>query len=734
MNKMDFYRNMLLENVGATAERKIDRILWIAPEGSAVVLVQVNDKDALPRNCTTIEIEELLKDGALRCLSSDPFADLSRDEENVSELHRKRRDKAWSIIAPIIELPGAGAFDPKKRGPAVKRISQATNTSKRIIYWYLRRYWQGGHRKNALLPKYKNSGAPGKNRQDTETKRGRPRNLTKLNGSPPGVNITTETRRLFRLGIKTYFENAKDPTKRTLREAYRRTMERFFNDNFEIVNGIYTPVMPPVSDLPTFEQYRYWFLKDGDSDGSLKARVGERRYNLKYRALGGDAAAGAYGPGSVFQVDSTIGDVYLVSSIDRKRSIGRPTIYMLVDVFTRMITGFCAVVENPNYCAAMLALENTAQDKVTFCATHGITISETEWPSHFLPEMLVADRGELLGNKSNHLVDAFGIRISNTPPYRADLKPFIERMFGTLNQNLIHLLPGAVPKPHQRGENDYRLDARLDIKEFRKAVIHFILQHNRSRIEGYRPRDFMVTDSVEPRPMDLWAWGIKNRSGHLLTPDEEFIKLNLLPGDQATVTEKGIRFRKVYYTCERAVKEHWFATARQNGSWRMDIAYDPRDTSTLILRLPKSNAIERCQLMRTSSQFEGRSWEDVDDFFSALEQMKDDSRSGDLQGGANYHANIDALVKGAKAKTEATLDGVSKAVRIHGIRANRKAEREFERRAGLGDVVPDGESTSITVIPNEISLEAGCAPENYVGLPMDIETLEQQREELCKSQ
>jgi putative transposase len=731
---MDFYKNTLLEYIDATVERKIDRVLWISPEGSTVVLIQINDKHALPRFCKAAELDDLLKIGALRRLQSDPFSDPSRDEENIAESYQKYRDGAWSLIAPVIQMPGTDAFDRRKRGPTVEKIYRSTRTSKWLIYQNLRRYWQGGQTKNALLPKFKNCGAAGLDRRASKSKRGRPRNLTKINGSPPGVNITTETRRLFRLGIKTFFENTKDPTKRTLREAYRRTMERFFNNNFEMVNGIYTPVMPPVSDLPTFEQYRYWFLKDGNSDNSLKARVGERRYNLTYRALGGDAAAGAYGPGSVFQVDSTIGDVYLVSSIDRKRSIGRPTIYMLVDVFTRMITGFCAVVENPNYCAAMLALENTAQDKVAFCATHGITISEAEWPSHFLPETLVADRGELLGNKSNHLVDAFGMRISNTPPYRADLKPFIERMFGTLNRNLIHLLPGAVPKPHQRGENDYRLDARLDIKEFRKAVIHFILHHNRSRIEGYRPRDFMVTDSVEPRPMDLWAWGIKNRSGHLLTPDEEFVKLNLLPGDQATVTEKGIRFRKVYYTCDRAVKEHWFATARQSGSWRIDIAYDPRDTSTLILRLPKSNAIERCQLMRACSEFERRSWEDVDDFFSALDRMKDDSRSGDLQGGANYHANIDALVKSAKAKTEATLDGVRKAVRTNGIRANRKVEREFERSAGLGDVVPDGESTSIKVTPNEISPQGGSAPENYVGLPMDIETLEQQREELCKSQ
>lgn len=148
----------------------------------------------------------------------------------------------------------------------------------------------------------------------------------------------------------------------------------------------------------------------------------------------------------------------------------------------------------------MLALENTVCNKVEFCSRYGVTISGAEWPSEHLPEMLVADRAELLGNNSNHLVDAFGIRISNTPPYRADLKPFIERMFLSLNHELVHRLPGAVLKPHERGERDYRLDAALNLTEFRKALIHFILHHNRSRVEAYRPRDSIMRGAQKARP------------------------------------------------------------------------------------------------------------------------------------------------------------------------------------------------------------------------------------------
>jgi len=299
---------------------------------------------------------------------------------------------------------------------------------------------------------------------------------------------------------------------------------------------------------------------------------------------------------------------------------------------------------------------------------------------------------------------------------------------------LIHSLPGAVLKPHERGERDVRLDATLNLTEFRKALIHFILHHNRSRVEGYRPRDFMVTDAVAPRPVDLWEWGIANRSGHLLERDHEFVRQNLLPGAQATVTERGIRFRGLYYTCDRAVKEQWFAEARQKRSWRIEITYDPRSTSTVYLRLPEAQAAEGCKLMQASAQFEGRSWEDVDDFFAALSQMKEESRSRELQSGANYRAQIDDLVNNAKAQAEAGRDGQSKAARIRGIRANRKIEREIERRTSIGDVAPEAGTVPANVVPTQGSPVGDAATDAYVGPPRDLETLEQQREEICKRQ
>src|SRR5207249_2379993 len=147
-----------------------------------------------------------------------------------------------------------------------------------------------------------------------------------------------------------------------------------------------------------------------------------------------------------------------VSSLDRKRIVGRPTLYLCIDVFSRLIVGFAALIQPPSYMAAALALENAATDKQRFCASLGIPISPDDWPCQHLPECLIADRGELEGPMADNIVNSLHVRVSNTAPYRADWKAIVERSFRTVNDQVLHWMPGAVDKNYERGQRDYRLD------------------------------------------------------------------------------------------------------------------------------------------------------------------------------------------------------------------------------------------------------------------------------------
>src|SRR5205085_842433 len=102
------------------------------------------------------------------------------------------------------------------------------------------------------------------------------------------------------------------------------------------------------------------------------------------------------GPGSVYEIVTIVADIYLVNALDRQRIIGRPVIYLVVDVLSNLITGMNVSLEGPNELGTMMALENMAQDKVVFCKKHGFDITEDEWPSHHLPQAIHTDQRELL--------------------------------------------------------------------------------------------------------------------------------------------------------------------------------------------------------------------------------------------------------------------------------------------------------------------------------------------------
>ena len=77
-------------------------------------------------------------------------------------------------------------------------------------------------------------------------------------------------------------------------------------------------------------------------------------------------------------------------------------------------------LENASWVSAMEALANAVSDKLDYCASFGIEITEDMWPTVGLPEAIIGDRGEMLGRHVEVLSKAFNVGIENTPPYRAD--------------------------------------------------------------------------------------------------------------------------------------------------------------------------------------------------------------------------------------------------------------------------------------------------------------------------
>src|SRR6266496_5113326 len=434
------------------------------------------------------------------------------------------------------------------------------------------------------------------------------------------------------------------------------------------------------------DQFRYIHEKYDDLTQRSTSREGERRFALRYRAILGESTHMADGPGSLCQGDATIGDIHLVSSRDRSRLIGRPVIYIIIDVFTRLIVGFSVSLEGPSWVGMMLALYNATVDKVAYCKEYGIDITQDMWPSYGLPEAILGDRGELEGYDSTNLVDSLDIDVANTSPYRCDWKAICEHNFRIISDDVIHWKPGAVYTKRERGDDDYRLEACLTLPEFREMMIRCILKHNNhDRMDWYDLDEFMITDHVEPYTIELWNWGVTHRTGHLRKKEDEVIQFKLLPREPGSVTEFGIYFKGAHYTCERAIKEQWFVKARNRGRKPVTVAYDPRKLDTIYLLdkegkpLNKEGKPEACELVeRERGKYQGRDWFEILDYFELQKQAEEASRLRQYQAEAEFNAQIDSIVKHAQEKTAQATKGMSKAAHLSNMQGNRQDERDDE--------------------------------------------------------
>jgi putative transposase len=702
------------ETVPSKKESLLERILYIEQELIFVIELSINpclEKKVLPYERTKTEILRGLADGFAFRRTVDPYGKYANPKKEHLEKHKAVRDKTWDIIGEIV-YKEPDIYIPELRGPLIKQVVEYHKVYKRIVYKYIVRWWVGGMVKNALLPSFDNCGGPEKDRiieitsstqsdscNDTKVpvKRGRPSILQKQNPEWSGINITEDIKNTFKIAIRLFYDKREA---RPLRAAYQEMTAKMYNVGNKMDRGTLVAVIPPSYTIPSFDQFRYWHQKLQDYDKSLRKRLG-KKYDLTARAILGDSTDMAQGPGSLYMIDATIADVYLVSTLNPHRIIGRPILYWVKDVLTRMIVGLYVGLEGPSWTSAQMAIVNTTSDKVAYCAEFGVEITKEEWPVQNLCEKFVGDGGELLSINSDALIEKLGISVSNCSPYRGDMKAIVEREFGIANEKVIKWIPGAV---HNRepGEKDHRLDAKINITQFTRLMIGHVLEHNlANRLKDYRLGWDMIKDEVEPIPIEIWNWAKVNRSGQLRAKTPDTIKLALMPTAEATVTKAGILFKGMYYSCDLAIREQWFIKARNKKSWRIEVSFDTRKPQIIYIVL-KDKTVVPCNRMEfEDKRFKNATHEEIEDYF-ALQNVKDKLHETErLQSAARLIAQREAEVAEAVARQKAEpKPDESNAKRVRDIPENRKEEKKRLAEKEAFDLTNGRKrSESATVLP-----------------------------------
>lgn len=669
INTLIEFRNKELEVIA------IERVLWISPNLEDVVLFNINkDQPYIPTLKFFSELEEELLTQYVSILTVDPYKELNAPEQDYLEKHKKIRDEKWLIIKDYVESEPY-IFEPDLLKEMVAEIKRKTGKNSKRIYSILREYWRGGKTINALLPNYANSGGRGKPKQLKDKKIGRPSKLSIEKGIK-GVNVTDTDKGIFEIGIKNFYIGKKT----TLKKAYEETIQKYYIAGYKSINGAVVPIVLPNDQIPNYRQFLNWYNSNFNVKEKIINKNGERKYHLNHRPIIGDATNKAMGPGDIFEIDATIGDIYLVSEIDRSRIIGRPVIYIVKDVYTRMVAGVYVGLEGPSWVAAMMALENTTTNKKEYCKKLGIDIEEEDWPCEHLPKQIKADKGELESKNADNLVASLGIQIINAPPYRADLKGIVERHFRIVNDRIKqHWMPGIVHKDFkERGGRDYRLDAKLTLKAFERVIVLTIIEHNNSIINGYSLEKEMMKINLLPTPLNLWNWGLQNRSGLLKTVDRDLIRLNLMPTEGASVTAEGILFNKMSYSSNYCLENAWFEKARIK-RWKEEIFYDPRDVQHIYIKIQGNNFV-KCDLVGANEGYSQYRLEDVQEQQFVMAVNKEVQATPQRQLKIDTDTQIKEILKMEKKDTNEMFNpNISKAAKIKDIRENRKKEKELLR-------------------------------------------------------
>lgn len=620
-----------------------------------IFIIELCEKTKWPQVIELGELNNLFNSN--EAIEVNNSRDMTMKNLDITEEIIKKRDFYYEIICFLIKnSPENEIFYSKSRkviiDRAIEKYKLGYSSIKRIFCNYLK----SGKILDSLIPKFYNCGGRGKERVVNKNQ---------------GVSIDNDVKRFFRQGINKYYNTSK---KNTVKTCYELIIRDYLKAN-------------PNSEFPTLKQFYYWHSKltKDNKRNEIAKRYGDRIYQQKGRAIIGNSLQDAGSPAELYQIDSTILDVYIVSKLNRNLIVGRPILYLVIDVYSRMIVGMNVTIEAFNsYQGVQGALINAMSDKVSYCKKYGIDIMKEEWDISCIPSRILADRGELLSGNIENAISNMGIMIQNTPPYRGDMKGIVEKSFERIHSYIKPFVDGVVENKFnkvERGDEDYRLKANLTLEEITKIIIRCVLFHNNSHVLNHYESDGInIENSIPKIPSKIWEYGVKQKKGLLRELPEEVIKVNLLNNKEATVSSKGVRMNKLYYVSKYTLEEEWFQRARIQGSFKIRISYNPNDLSEIYYIKEDGLSYDTLTLVSYQEHYKDLSEEELKKIFEYEEKLSKEAGGKEIIKKINLFDEIEKITNKAKEEKEKVADKkITKTARLKNIRENLEQEREYFR-------------------------------------------------------
>lgn len=518
------------------------------------------------------------------------------DEEYINKKSKNKRNENYQLIQPLIkDKDFLFEYTLLLRSPALSRYASRMGVNSQHIRLLLTHYWRYGQNIYGLLPAYPHSGAPGKERKTNTVPLGKSKKNRVLPMQRASTFIVKDTDK--KNIIKSLKKHHLKVGGLSLARTYRVFLMDFFRDEIELAEQ-----ENRVTCVPSLRQFRYWGEKLVPGREAIRTKTTESNFLLNQRAHQGSAADTRTLAGDAFEIDATVADVHLVSSLNKKNVIGRPTIYTVVDRATRMITGVHVSLYHASWRAARQALANCFMSKKHFCKLFGISITEREWPCSHVPVKLVCDNGEMIGLKPQDVVTPM-TTLEFAPSYRADRKSIVERRFGILNEGAIHSLLGSTRGGYiVKGEPSPTSRACLTLQEVTKTIILAILEHNQSIFKELAYiNPLLIEHDLKMSPLNSWQISLKKSRFTARTIREDEVISRLLPPERVSITSGGLKYNNLYYECE----DDLASAARVFGQSSCEARIDDNCVDYIYVRLDKNKPFTRHRLLEKRNIFKG---------------------------------------------------------------------------------------------------------------------------------
>lgn len=139
-------------------------------------------------------------------------------------------------------------------------------------------------------------------------------------------------------------------------ERVQQIINTAFVTRYHEADGKLISSLPNLGDYPNARQIQRVLERDISRLQRLLEKTTKGHFTRCMRGMTARSWQGVVGPGHTWAIDSTIADVYLRSSVNRAWIIGRPIVYVIVDVWSTAVVGFYVCLDGPSWPMAKVAL------------------------------------------------------------------------------------------------------------------------------------------------------------------------------------------------------------------------------------------------------------------------------------------------------------------------------------------------------------------------------------------